>query len=82
MEHILGRYNGVTYAGRVATQLAQFHFFGEQEMAKHTASTLDATKMRRIKEIILAKFGAKQSAANKESIWENVRLLEDKYELS
>ena len=43
-------------------------------MAKHTTSTLDATKMRRVKEIILAKFGAKRSAADKEGIWEKCKV--------
>ncbi len=53
----------------MAVQLASQYFFGKAEMAASTASTLDTTKMDKIKAIVTAKFGPKRSAADKEAIW-------------
>ena len=35
-------------------------------MCLHTASTLDTSRMKRIKAIVISKFGAKRSDANRE----------------
>ena len=53
----------------MAVQLATLYFFGEDMMAQHTAGTLDAMKMERIKAIVLAKFGEKRSPEDKEALW-------------
>ncbi len=38
-------------------------------MARNTAGTLDSGPMKKIKAIVLAKFGAKRSDADREAIW-------------
>ena len=50
-------------------QLAHQYFFGTSVMATHTAGTLDPVRMGHIKEIILAKFGWRRSAVDREAIW-------------
>ena len=58
----------------MAVQLAVKHFFGEDVMASNTAGSLDSSKMRTIKTIILAKFGAKKSEEEKEDIWARCKI--------
>ena len=38
-------------------------------MCLHTASTLDTSRMKRIKAIVISKFGAKRSDADREVLW-------------
>ena len=43
-------------------------------MANCTAGTLDPDRMRRIKEIILAKFDKKRSEADREELWSHCKV--------
>ena len=67
------RYSKERDAGRVAVHLAQFYFFGESVMARTTAAHLDPAKMGQIKSLVLGKFGAKRSLADKEELWRKCR---------
>lgn len=42
-------------------------------MAVNTVGTLDASVLKRIKEIVLAKFGRKRSPADREALWAKAR---------
>ena len=48
----------------MAVQLAVHFFFGEAVMARNTAGTLDENKMKRIKAIVISKFGEKRGEAD------------------
>ena len=53
----------------MAVQLAIQFCFGEAVMARNTAGTLEASKMKRIKAIIISKFGEKRGEADREALW-------------
>ena len=53
----------------MAVQLAVHFFFGEAVMARNTAGTLDENKMKRIKAIVISKFGEKRGEADREALW-------------
>ena len=74
VEDILKRYSGESNAGRVAVHLAQFYFFGTRRMSRSTAGNLDPAGMRRIREIILGKFGKKRCTEDKEALWEKCKI--------
>ena len=38
-------------------------------MARNTAGTLDENKMKRIKAIVISKFGEKRGEADREALW-------------
>ena len=63
------RYHHEKDAGRIAVQLALHYFLGEATMCLHTASTLDTSRMKKIKAIVISKFGAKRSDADREVLW-------------
>ena len=67
------RYSKERDAGRVAVHLAQFYFFGESVMARTTAAHLDPAKMGQIKSLVLGKFGARRSLADKEDLWRKMQ---------
>ena len=53
----------------MAVQLAVHFFFGEAVMARNTAGTLDENKMKRIKAIVISKFGEKRGEPDREALW-------------
>ncbi len=58
----------------MAVQLASHYIFGEASMACHTAGTLEPSRMRRIKAIVISKFGGKRSEADKEALWARCKI--------
>ena len=57
-------------AGKAAVNLAEHYFFGRGTLA---AGSLEKGKMRRIKEIVLAKYGAKSSAVDQDLLWDKCK---------
>ena len=61
-------------AGKAAVNLAEhYFFFGRGTLAINTAGSLEKGKMRRIKEIVLAKYGAKSSAVDQDLLWDKCK---------
>ena len=50
-------------------QLAVQFFFGEAVMIRSIAGSLDDNKMKRIKAIVISKFGEKRGEADREALW-------------
>lgn len=73
LDEILSRYTLEKDAGRATNQLAELYFFGPQTMATNTVSTLDKELLKRIRGIILSRFGRKKSAADQEVLWSRCR---------
>ena len=65
VEDILARNKGESNAGKAAIHLAQYVFFGADLMRRSTAATLDAEKMRQIRDIIVAKYAIKRAYKTK-----------------
>ena len=53
----------------MVVQLAVQFFFGEAVMARNTAGTLEESKMKRIKAIVIFKFGEKCGEVDREAFW-------------
>ena len=53
----------------MAVQLAVQFSFGEAVMARNTAGTLEDSKMKRIKAIVISKSGEKRGEADREALW-------------
>ena len=69
VEKMLVHHSGESNAGRAAIHLALYVFLGPDIMRKKTAGTLDATKMRQLKEIIPSKFAIKRCAQDRAALW-------------
>ena len=50
-----------------------FVFFGADVMRQNTAATLDVTKMREIKNIILGIYGLKRCTQDKSALWDKCK---------
>ena len=48
-------------------------YFGADGMPQNTAATLDVSKMREIKNIILGKYAIKRCVQDKSAIWEKCK---------
>ena len=73
VDEILAHNKGEGKAGKAAVHLAQFVFFGADMMRENTAATLDMTKMREIKNIILGKYGLKRCTQDKSALWDKCK---------
>ena len=62
VDEILALNKGEAKAGKAAVHLAQYVFFGTDEMRRNTAATLDT---KDIKHILVGKYGAKMYSGQK-----------------
>ena len=69
IESITAQFHDSRDAGRMAIQLALYHFFGEDVMAISTPGTLDSTKMQEIKNIAIKKFAMNSSPEDQKTLW-------------
>lgn len=61
-------------AERMAVRLAVRHCFGVEAMAGSTFRMLDPTKLKRIKFIVISKFGAEKSKEDKDALWRRCKI--------
>ena len=73
VEEILAKHSGESNAGKAACNLAEYYFFGRRTLIVSTAGSLDSVKTRRIREIILAKYGSRRCAQDQELLWDKCK---------
>lgn len=73
IESITAQFHDSRDAGRMAIQLALYHFFGEDMMARNTPGTLDPSKMQEIKNIVIKKFAMNSSPEDQETLWKKCK---------
>ena len=73
VEAILAKHRGENNAGKAACNLAEYYFFGKRTLLASTAGSLDVVKMRRIREIIMAKYGSRRCIQDQEVLWDRCK---------